>query len=641
MLNAKTELLRGQDLPLTARGGDIDVATKPEVAGPIQGPFAWPPRFFERQTISKSWENKPWAQCQGADAFNSPEDEISFFLRIDDDSARYQGRVRPILDICSGASLGDLLDGDAPGPLQKMAWLIDGNNSKGFWRSRPCLGALSARQLAAELIKDVSCLKFMLDTCNGYLTDLNRWGILALVRTAPESQARVLGEFFQKHLCARSSIGVSFASEGPEMFTLEFHLPFRVWRITDSLMHDDRVKSSDQEPLRSSRNLTFLVPTSHRSTNGKVHGVYSGHIGCMIMGYDQSRWTAHFAIDTWFDECEDAQDKVMRYQYHVEEGMEVDPLSCGKDDANMPIWHPRAYFLRIMGIRLEQVRDEWELIRQNLHNGIVSFISKQKEILSRIRPFSTGADPEEYGQEFEAFESSLGELKPIVQELSHDLQETLEIGESFLSREVNFFLNYDGYPGDASNCYPFLSEIRRKFNELRQLCIFFKSLEARCVDMMDNSEAARRKVRITFWHCIQLSLWKMLTFLSSLNADDVIPFKKDWRSFLLSNICASVLVFLINKALKLWIQYTSKRPQVEERRITVITRSLLPLHNNPSLATEMRETRTLPNNQQVAQPILRAQTDGSSMTESTGVSRTICGAPAGDLLDQKTSRWGK
>lgn len=300
------------------------------------------------------------------------------------------------------------------------------------------------------------------------------------------------------------------------MFTLEFHLPFRVWRISDSLMHDDRVKSSDQEPLRSSRNLTFLVPTSHRSTNGKVHGVYSGHIGCMIMGYDQSRWTAHFAIDTWFDECEDAQDKVMRYQYHIEEGMEVDPLSCGKDDANMPIWHPRAYFLRIMGIRLEQVRDEWELIRQNLHNGIVSFvstfcrirfwaavfnryyvqISKQKEILSRIRPFSTGADPEEYGQEFEAFESSLGELKPIVQELSHDLQETLEIGESFLSREVNFFLNYDGYPGDASNCYPFLSEIRRKFNELRQLCIFFKSLEARCVDMMDNSEAARRKVRI-------------------------------------------------------------------------------------------------------------------------------------------------
>ncbi|KAE9571271.1 hypothetical protein CGMCC3_g12526 [Colletotrichum fructicola] len=386
-----------------------------------------------------------------------------------------------------------------------MAWLIDGNNSEGFWRSRPCLGALSARQLAAELIKDRYAVADAVDELDEdpspieaerrliYLTDLDRWGILALVRTAPESQARVLGEFFQKHLCARSSIGVSFASEGPEMFTLEFHLPFRVWRITDSLMHDDRLKSSDQEPLRSSRNLTFLVPTSHGSTNGKVHGVYSGHIGCMIMGYDQSRWTAHFAIDTWFDECEDAQDKVMRYQYHIEEGMEVDPLSCGKDDANMPIWHPRAYFLRIMGIRLEQVRDEWELIRQNLHNGIVSFISKQKEILSRIRPFSTGADPEEYGQEFEAFESSLGELKPIVQELSHDLQETLEIGESFLSREVNFFLNYDGYPGDASNCYPFLSEIRRKFNELRQLCIFFKSLEARCVDMMDNSEAARRK----------------------------------------------------------------------------------------------------------------------------------------------------
>ncbi|KAI8262557.1 hypothetical protein K4K58_000533 [Colletotrichum sp. SAR11_239] len=184
-----------------------------------------------------------------------------------------------------------------------MVWLIDGNNSKGFWRSRPCLVA----DAVDDLDEDSSPIEAERRLMQVYLTDLNRWGILALVRTAPESQARVLGEFFQKHLCARSSIGVSFASEGPEMFTLEFHLPLR------------------------------------------------------------------------FDECEDAQDKVMRYQYHVEEGMEVDPLSRGKDDVNMPIWHLRAYFLRIMGIRLEQVRDEWELIRKNLHNGIVSFMSHGKE----------------------------------------------------------------------------------------------------------------------------------------------------------------------------------------------------------------------------------------------------------------------
>lgn len=71
-------------------------------------------------------------------------------------------------------------------------------------------------------------------------------------------------------------------------------------------------------------------------------------MGFMIIGHDQNHWTACFAIDTWFDDQEDSQDKVMRYQYDFEEGMEFDSLSCGKRDAKYPIWHPRAYFLDIM-----------------------------------------------------------------------------------------------------------------------------------------------------------------------------------------------------------------------------------------------------------------------------------------------------
>lgn len=67
------------------------------------------------------------------------------------------------------------------------------------------------------------------------------------------------------------------------------------------------------------------------------------------------------------------------------------------------------------------------------------------------------------------------------------------MGESFLSTEVNYFLNFDEHPGDASDCYPNLSEIRRKFNELSQLLAFINRLRDRCKIMSESCEAARRK----------------------------------------------------------------------------------------------------------------------------------------------------
>lgn len=152
-------------------------------------------------------------------------------------------------------------------------------------------------------------------------------------------------------------------------------MPFRVWRVSDELLHDTRVKSSNGKPLRASQNLSCVMSGTGETSKSSVHGIYSGHIGCMIVGYDQWRWTAHLAVDTWFETSEDVEGKVERYQYDLENGMVLDPLTCGKDDATKPIWHPRAYFLRVMALRLSQVKDEWELVLQHLDTGVSRLVS--------------------------------------------------------------------------------------------------------------------------------------------------------------------------------------------------------------------------------------------------------------------------
>lgn len=100
----------------------------------------------------------------------------------------------------------------------------------------------------------------------------------------------------------------------------------------------------------------------------------------------------------------------------------------------------------------------------------------------------------EHIEELEALETHLANLKETFQELLRDLYETLKIGEGFLSTEVNYFLHDDGSPGDASECYPSLSEIRRNFNEVSQQYAFFVSLKEGCDDLISSCETARRKV---------------------------------------------------------------------------------------------------------------------------------------------------
>ncbi|KXH31009.1 hypothetical protein CSAL01_12923 [Colletotrichum salicis] len=549
-----------------ANGAEIITANS-GISPSLQGAFVWPKRFFERGEIAYQWENTPWISQQ-AD-FENPQDAISFFFRIDDDSVRYDGRIRPILDICHGPR---------PEYLGPVDGLKDDTEKKRYEIKKDEKDKIDNTEEDESDLVDAE--RRLL-----YLTDLDYPTILALVNTAPESQARLLADFFHKHLCARLSIGVEFASEGPQIFILDFHLPFRVWRKHKTLLTDERIKLSDGQPLRTSMDVSFLLPPTIDVDQEAVHGIYSGHIACSIIGYDQNRWTAHFAIDTWFDGGCGINDQVTRYDNDRSDGMETDPCSGGRDDAHRPICSPRLWFLRIMGIRLEQLKDEWESVCHHVSRGItrkvrrkqcfprlvpeglLSCVTEQdrlhKQLLSQQRLLPREIENsmamsimERNLEQIEHMEDGLTECRELLQVLYNDLQETVKIGAAFMTTEVNFFLNDDGHPGNHADCYNYLTEIRRKFNALSQLVV--RHPEPTYRHSGDNYDAITRTnviqlqkkndrlISITPEDVKEVRVLALMTLVTLpfmiaaalFSADGAVPFAKNWWTFTISLLCS-------------------------------------------------------------------------------------------------------
>ncbi|KXH47346.1 hypothetical protein CSIM01_05283 [Colletotrichum simmondsii] len=479
----------------------------------------------------------------------------------------------------------------SPDKDRKLAWLIDGQLVDGEIRFRKCLGSLTAGQLTEALLEP----RYRVPLLTGNEKEDNCQETISLEDSLTcDAERRLL-----------TSIGVAFASHGPQIFSLEFHLPFRVWRITKGLLKDERVKKSDNKALRSSRNVTYLMPPAENGEETQVHGIYSGHVACLVSGYDYWRWTAHFAIDTWFDEDEGINDQVTRYDNDREDGFEWDPCSGGQDDARRPLWYPRVWFLRIFGIRLDQIKDEWESIALHLGQSIDREDSKHQNLLHEAR-VSPGSAVSEQQHLTDTLETTMLESRGILQDLLSDLHELVKVGASFMSTEVNFFLNNDGQPGQAAECYPYLTEIRGRFNDLGQLSFRLENYQARCTFLIEHCESSKKnalqnfspilekriaesslgvlrmqvemeklrneylqlklrndqllaigpgdveEVRVLAFSTLLTQAFSQTTALFS--ADGVIAFTKNWQSFLLSLLVAYGINITIGAAFLAWIR---------------------------------------------------------------------------------------
>jgi hypothetical protein len=151
------------------------------------------------------------------------------------------------------------------------------------------------------------------------------------------------------------------------MFQLAFHLPYYVWRSSQKLRKDHR-QYANGDPLRHSRDVSFL----NWKTCGSSGFLYEAQISCVVAGSDEWRWVAYCFVDTYFDADEEGKETVL--SYHEDslggEGIRADPFTFGITSADTPIQKPREYFLMVFGIRLNQVKREWQQVVEKMYQSI-------------------------------------------------------------------------------------------------------------------------------------------------------------------------------------------------------------------------------------------------------------------------------
>ncbi|KAK3296438.1 uncharacterized protein B0H64DRAFT_417841 [Chaetomium fimeti] len=331
-------------------------------------PSLWPRSFENNRTGNDATENMPYcltlAEMQGDDKTSKAARIVRAFVQ-DADSPSIRYMYDEIRDFCAPASFEALSSGqevapevvailDEPSPIGPHSQM----NGMQFLSHGQLYEALTARavpQLIDTESKDdlLSPKKRLV-----YVTNLDPASTLALASTVSERQALPLRDFVYKHLDFQSGMDVKL-HPGNQSFHLSFHLPFLAWRQGGKPSLDTRF-GGNNGPLRDSKDVGFL--NQSRGTQAYVH---EAQISCMIVGVDNTHWTAYGFFDTYHDGGESRYD-VRSYQ-STQGGAVMDPLTCGRRMAESSASDARGYFMQAMESCVLEVKEEWEnAVRQVL-----------------------------------------------------------------------------------------------------------------------------------------------------------------------------------------------------------------------------------------------------------------------------------
>ncbi|KAF2740545.1 hypothetical protein EJ04DRAFT_213307 [Polyplosphaeria fusca] len=165
------------------------------------------------------------------------------------------------------------------------------------------------------------------------------------------------------------------------IFRLELHLPYFALRRTLP-QHQHLLGSRvGHGKLRKPVDVSFLGNPDSKNDSGHWN-IHHARFSLVVAGPNCFKWNAYAFVDTRFNETSRDDEDGDQPQTGQEEdsrdsyGMQEDPIASDGEgegatvDAGMPIWDPRAYFLRNIGYRSQQAYEEWDHIFRHLDERI-------------------------------------------------------------------------------------------------------------------------------------------------------------------------------------------------------------------------------------------------------------------------------
>jgi hypothetical protein len=330
----------------------------------------WDPQFLE---VRKVADDKLLVDLK--EEVNADGDNLGYFLTDSRDTAS-PSEVELLEEFCRDTSLEDVKFGKLSAGSKRAIWVDDRSTTDldliGGGNVREHEIPLTAKGLLWALNEPRFNHKNLPDASRRliYVTDLDPACIHALAATAHWHQVTALRNAIYNHLAFQPSIEVRMPSAGFLNFQLDLHLPCFLLRKSKPPRSGIKINS---KPPRQWTQLSFLNLETSKSQSqlpGEVWGIHEAEISYVVTGPDDWRWIGYAFVDTELDGL---------LTDLSEMDLSFDRATAGETQARFPLWRPRDHWVKVLDVRIEQVRQEWEYLVYKLGIAVNRYVSLQTQ----------------------------------------------------------------------------------------------------------------------------------------------------------------------------------------------------------------------------------------------------------------------
>lgn len=385
------------------------------------------------------------------------------------------GKIEELKALAPTVSLDDLQQGAGSAGQRFGAWLDERSLTSGMREHKNPLTAtrlynlLKIPRIGSKLAPDVQRRLI-------YIRNMDAAYMLALAETAAyHNEVLLLRDALWKHFDRQTWLNVNFPTNTYSMFQLEFHLNYFTFGTAPAANEADH-RAAASNPKWT--DLSFLEIETPKAPEGRKHGIFEAHFTLVICGSHEGQWDAYAFDDNEF-EGEDLCEKLSAC-----EGFHPDPIaSClpseHDTDANLPIWNPREYFLKVVANRTAAASEAWDSLIRATARSIKKHRSQHPSTLSQ--PDGKKRDRSETAKTFDWTRQT----KEHVDRLRTDLSETIKYWKDFndLNGDIDYFTDVNDPPNEFQNrVNPLLCQIKETFQKLERFQRILNGLSVGCKD---------------------------------------------------------------------------------------------------------------------------------------------------------------